>query len=256
MPGPLLEEERVRRAVVCWALALVTSLGACASPFAETEVQTEDGSPPRDLARTASSAPNGSVTKDTSGDGGTRQGRDDPADLSEGPGGNDEQTGNAEGRVPPEIEDFTVIGSISDAEADASESSPEYADVVGVTIGENGTRARVVVEVAGALPANTGRAEVESLGVDLYRRSGDYQLFASGEPGGWFGYLYTPEGFVAYRGDLHLGRRTLTFTVPWDAIGGRGSGEFGMFLDWSGSGDRFAQDLAPESGTVPFGGTP
>jgi hypothetical protein len=149
-----------------------------------------------------------------------------------------------------------VIGSLSDAAGDLPADSPKYADIIGVTIGDDGGRARVIVEVAGALPTQTARAEVEGLGIDLYGDSGDYQLFASGEPGGWFGYLYTPDGFVPYQGDLELGVRSVIFTVPWDAIGGHGSGEFGVFLDWSGSNDRFSQDLAPESGTVPFGDTP
>jgi len=251
-----LVRRNMRRAGVCWALALVYLLGACASPFAEAPTQSEEGGLPQDLGKSASSGPDRPLSAGGSKERGTRGHRDDPTHSSQASGENEGKRENEGDDVAPGADDFMVIGSFSDAAGDQAAGAPDYADVVGAAIGDDGDRARIIVEVAGALPTETARAEVEGLGVDLYRGSGDYQLFASGEPEGWFGYLYTPDGFVAYRGDLQLGTRTVTFTVPWDAIGGRGPGEFGLFLDWSGSGDRFSQDLAPQSGTVPFGGTP
>ena len=240
------------RRALCWAVAVVALLGACASPFAEPPAQ-DDGALPGDLGRSASTGPDRSNDRsDGKGDDTRKPGGSEEPDKRSGPGKGEGPGDDDRNSPPPVAPGFTMIGAVEDPPGDVSAPAPGHADVVGVSIGDDGARAQVIVEFAGRLPAHTAQEEVQGLGVDLYRKSGDYQLFASGEPGGWFGYLYTPDGFVAYRGALQLGDRTLIFTVPWDAIGGRGSGEFGMFVDWTGPEDRYSQDMAPNSGRVPF----
>ena len=253
MPGPLHLRRTMSRTTVCWALAIVVSLSSCASPFVDPPAESEDVVLPKDLGRSASAARDRSSSKaEDSGTEGTAESKGGVGARTPSSGEDGEGDAKQGSSPQPVGEGFTAIGSFEDASGDAADPAPDHADVVGVAIADDGARAQVVVEVAGRLPARTADAEVVGLGVDLYRKTGDYQLFASGEPSGWYGYLYTPDGFVAYRGDLQLGARTLTFTVPWDAIGGRGAGEFGMFLDWTGPGDRYSQDMAPDSGRVPF----
>lgn len=237
----------MRRAAICWALVIAAPLSACASPFIERDTRIDAAGPSQDLA--ARPSPGSGSREGRSQETESRRGRGnrskkpslgaDPKDLPQ--------------EAPPGIDDFTVIASLSDPAGDLGPGIPSSADLVRVTIGDDGTRARIIIDVAGSLPARTGRAEVEGIGVDLYRDSGDYQLFASGETTGWFGYLYTPQGFVRYEGGFELEQERVIFTVPWTAIGGRGSGEFGVFLEWTGPRDRYSQDLAPESGRAVFG---
>jgi hypothetical protein len=102
------------------------------------------------------------------------------------------------------------------------------------------------------------------IGVDLYRTvtqgESDYQLFADGGPDGWFAYLQTPKGFVRYPGSFALSGARLVLTVPWSSLGGRRSGRFSAFVDWTQGGrpgtlggNASSQDLAPEVGTVAYG---
>lgn len=242
--------ENMRRAAICWALVIAAPLSACASPFIERDTRTDAAGPSKDLAArpsTISGSKKGrSQDADTGGGRGNRSGTNPPPSSGADPDGPLEE-------APRGVDDFTVIASLSDPAGDLGPDVPSFADLVRITIGDDGTRARITVDVAGALPARTARAEVEGIGVDLYRDSDDYQLFASGETTGWFGYLYAPQGFVPYEGDFEIEQERVIFTVPWTAIGGRGSGEFGVFLEWSGPRGRYSQDLAPESGRAVFG---
>jgi hypothetical protein len=237
----------MRNRAATWALVIVTCLTACASPFVDPVTQDNESSPSKDLAARATPVEaTGGATRDNR--------RERVADGAVQKGGPARSTEPEE--APPPDANFAVVGSLADERGDLGADPPAYADVVSVTIGDDSVRARVTVQVAGKLPVRTRRTEVQGLGVDLYRDSGDYQLFASGEPDGWFGYLYTPDGFVRYRGDFEVQVDRVIFTVPWGAIGGRGDGELSLFLDWTGPNDRFSQDLAPESGTAPFHGGP
>jgi hypothetical protein len=160
------------------------------------------------------------------------------------------------GRAAVEEDDFDRVGALSDGSRDAGSDTPGYGDVASILIESDGTSARVVVEMAGRLPDRLVNGEIEGVGVDLFRESGDYQLFASGEPSGWYGYLYTPDGFVEYEGTFTIAGRTIIFVVPWSALGGDDSGTFSAFVDWTGSGPQgknpYSQDLAPDDGTANF----
>jgi hypothetical protein len=105
--------------------------------------------------------------------------------------------------------------------------------------------------MAGAIPDHLGgEAEVESVGIDIYRGKKEYQVYASGENDGWFGYLYRGGGFKPYPGTFSIAGNTLSFTVPWAELGGRGSGTFSTFVEWTQQ-ERYSEDLAS---TATFGG--
>jgi hypothetical protein len=47
----------------------------------------------------------------------------------------------------------------------------------------------------------------------------------------------------------------MVFVVPWSALGGKSSGRFSAFADWSGSGENmhpFGEDAVPTAGTEEF----
>lgn len=114
---------------------------------------------------------------------------------------------------------------------------------------------RAVIEMRSEFPPNLAEAEVEGIGIDLFTEAGDYQLFASGEPSGWFAYLSTPDGFTRYPGDFSVRGSTLVFTIPWDSIGGEQAGEFSFFVDWTvrrSDETLFSQDTGPASGTSSY----
>ena len=119
----------------------------------------------------------------------------------------------------------------------------------------------MTVTVAGDLPLRAAAGETIGIGVDLYRsssgRESDYQLFADGEPDGWFAYLETPRGFVRYPGAFALGGQRLVFTVPWRAVGSVTAGRFSAFADWSQrtsavTGNDASNDSAPALGTSAY----
>jgi hypothetical protein len=144
---------------------------------------------------------------------------------------------------------------------DAGISAPPYADFESVLIEDDGTNARVTVEMKGTIPQKLSEAqdEVEGLGVDLFReanqRESDYQLFADGEPDGWFAYLDAPSGLVNYPGTFSLDHNRMVFIVPWSSLGGMSGKLFSAFCDWSKSGtilNKVSEDHAPDSGKTPF----
>jgi hypothetical protein len=145
---------------------------------------------------------------------------------------------------------------MEDGSGDAGLQAPDYADLRAVTILDTGQRVRVVVDLGGGIPKRLGDGEVMGLGVDLYRRTNSestYQLFADGSSEGWFAYLQTPEGFVAFPGAFQVGGSRMAFTVPWSAV--RGSRQVRTFVDWSQRAvplNRVGQDAAPNSGTAPI----
>jgi hypothetical protein len=157
---------------------------------------------------------------------------------------------------------YRSVTTLNDLRGDADPSAPGYADLTNVGIEDDGTHARITVTVAGTLPTTTATDEVMGIGVDLYRqgntgRESDYQLFADGEPTGWYAYLQTPKGFVRYPGQFALGGGRLVFTVPWSAIGAPRSGRFSAFVDWtrrssSVTGNQGSNDYAPALGTSAY----
>jgi hypothetical protein len=154
---------------------------------------------------------------------------------------------------------FRQVGSAPDGTNDAEGAAPAYGDLVGVTVEDDGTNARVTVTFRGDVPARLAADETMGVGVDFFRSGtqveSDYQLFADGEPDGWFAYLQTPKGFVRFPGRFGVGGRRLEFTVPWSSIGSPSSGRFSAFADWTRKGtavNSYSEDHAPNLGTAPF----
>lgn len=132
---------------------------------------------------------------------------------------------------------YREVAVLDDTRDDQGIDGPAYADLRQVLVEDDGTNARVSVTLGGSLPRTTTIRESMGIGVDLYatttQTESDYQLFADGNPDGWFAYLQTPEGFVRYPGTFSLYGDQLVFTVPWTSLGGRSSGAFSAFADWS-----------------------
>ena len=153
---------------------------------------------------------------------------------------------------------FRVVGSASDGPGDAGLQAPGYADLLGVSLAEQGTTAIVTVDLAGTVPQKLANGEVMGIGVDLYLSGGgesDYQLFADGGSEGWFAYLQGPSGFVDYPGAFRLAGTRIVFEVPWSSLGAPTQGSFSSFVDWSQKAtpiNKVGQDQAPNSGTAGF----
>lgn len=171
------------------------------------------------------------------------------------PGPGTPSTTGSPAAAPP----YRVVAVLDDGGDDQGIDGPSYADLRQVRIEDDGTRARVTVTVGGTLPNDTAIRESVGIGVDLYagaaQAESDYQLFADGGPDGWFAYLQTPEGFVRYPGTFSLYAGQLVFTVPWASVGGRSSGAFSAFADWSDAdregtlgGNASSHDEAPALG--------
>jgi hypothetical protein len=152
---------------------------------------------------------------------------------------------------------YRTTGTTTDPGADSG--APPYGDLVSVTIADGGANVRVTVTFAGDVPVRLPAGETMGVGVDLFRDAAqtesDYQLFADGEPDGWFAYLQTPKGFVRYPGTFGVGGRRLEFTVPWSSIGSPASGRFSAFADWTrdaSPANQSGEDHAPNLGTASF----
>jgi hypothetical protein len=239
--------------------ALLVALTSCASPFAEVPETSDSSQPFKELAARPSeeAAEEAKAPALKAGkDGGKSQkgvGSDTDGQSSVG---DDGSGGGDDPEDAPEGAPFTLVGSLSDPRADVSDDTPGYGDALSIEIASDGARARISVTLGDRIPGELRAGEVEGVGVDLFRGSGDYQVFASGEPGGWYGYLYTPDGFVEYEGSFAVSGRTITFIVPWSALGGTDPGTFSAFVDWTGppkdGRNGFSQDTAPDEGTADF----
>ncbi len=158
----------------------------------------------------------------------------------------------------PPLPRFRTVGAASDAARDQGLEAPAYADLRRVTIEDDGEHARATLEVGGPLPTSPADGEVIGIGVDLLRRDGGestYQLYADGGADGWFAYLQTPDGFVAYPGSLRVDGATITFVVPWRAVGTPLDGPFRGFVDWSRTRpirNAAAEDRAPDATDATF----
>jgi len=154
---------------------------------------------------------------------------------------------------------YRAVASTDDRRGDAGTTTPGYGDLASVTIEDNGANARVTVRMHGTVPATVPAEETMGIGVDFYRSAlqveSDYQLFADGQPDGWFAYLHTPKGFVRYQGTFGIGGDRLVFTVPWSALGSPASGNFSAFADWTRQAtpsNRAGEDRAPGLGNAAF----
>ncbi|MDQ3756782.1 MAG: hypothetical protein M3394_02910 [Actinomycetota bacterium] len=139
------------------------------------------------------------------------------------------------------------------------EASPPYGDLLLLNLEDDGTRARITVEVAADVPARLAAGEQVAVGVDLWRsgRESEYQVYARGNDEGWLAWLDTPSDFVTYPGTFELGGTKLVFTLPWSALGGRLPGSLSALVEWEKDkavvlADASA-DRAPEGrATQPF----
>lgn len=158
---------------------------------------------------------------------------------------------------------YRVVLALTDATDDQGLDGPSYADLRRLEVADGGHLARVTVVLGGPLPARTAARESIGLGVDFFRSatqaSSDYQLFADGEPDGWFAYLETPQGFVRYPGTFALGGDRIVFTVPWSSLGGPSRGYVSAFADWTEGGrpgtlggNAASQDRAPTVGSSAY----
>jgi hypothetical protein len=160
------------------------------------------------------------------------------------------------GAGTPAAPGFRVAGTVSDPTGDAGLLVPGYADLVRVSVEDDGTTARVVVDTAASVPARLATGEVAGLGIDLFvgtRAESDYQLFVDGSVDGWFAYLYADGGLVQYPGAFRLGGTRMEFELPWSAVGGRTVTRFSAFYDWSQDAfptNRVGEDHAPVRGTA------
>ena len=158
---------------------------------------------------------------------------------------------------PRQAAPFLVVGKVADEQDDVSGRSPAYADIRQLLVESNGTTARVTVAVAGGIPRALAEGEVEGIGVDFYRSDNsesDFQLFVTGNSGGWEAFLHTPQGVQAYPGRFAIGGRVLVFQLPWQALGGPKPADVGMFVDWSQERtvlNAVGNDRAPDDGRIP-----
>ena len=145
---------------------------------------------------------------------------------------------------------YAAIGNLKDP----SDVVTGYADVTSVVMQEDGSSLQVILEMAGSVPDHApGESEVVGLAVDLNTDKGQYQLFASGENDGWFGYFDTPKGMKPYPGTFSISGSQIVFTVPWSAFGGPRKGKFSVYCEWS-SAEGYSEDLVPDDRSkVPFG---
>ena len=227
-----------------------------------------DAGPPRDLAATPASLPPEPAASATpsrpgatvrpggptpTGAGASATASTRPATTAAAP------PGSATASPPPgNGAAYRPVAAAGDRSGDAGPGTPPYADVVAVSVEDDGTNARVTVRFAGDVPARLPENEVSGVGVDFFRSTtqleSDYQLFADGQPDGWYAYLQTPDGFVKYPGTFGVGGSRLVFTVPWSALGAPRSGAFSAFADWTRSAttNLAGEDHAPDLGSAPF----
>lgn len=211
------------------AAALLCALLASCSP-ATVEDQTSSGLP-RDLSREAKQGEKVTTKRE-------RKGRQEPKPATSGGGAVEEPAG------------YVAIGNLEDP----SDAARGYADVLAASMQEDGTNLQIVLEMAGPVPDHApGDREVVGIAVDLDTDKGKYQLFASGENDGWFGYFDTPKGMKAYPGSFAIAGNQFIFTVPWSAFGGPRRGKFRVYCEWS-SVEGYSEDPAPDDRSkVPFG---
>jgi len=151
-----------------------------------------------------------------------------------------------------------TLVDLADPTGDQGKDGPAYADGLRLQLESSGDQLTATVTMAATLPAKLASSEVMGIGVDLYRPGGsesDYQLFADGEPDGWYAYLDTPTGFTRYPGTFDLVQSRVVFTVPWSALGDIRSGQTSAFVDWSRNGATTSvasADHIPDAGRVSF----
>jgi len=238
-------------------VAACVTLSGCA---AAGGVPKTSETPRRDLAARPSIAPSapsgGSTAGPTSSD--HASAATSTATPAAPPGGASPTGGGGAHQPDAPFHDFVTL---TDPAGDAGLGAPAYADLRGVTLADNGVSLRATVALDGPVPSTAAATDTLGIGVDLYRpgtaRESDYQLFADGEPDGWFAYLDTPRGFVRYPGTFAIAGNQLVFTVPLSSVGSPRTGRVSTFADWSRrssgvTGNQSSNDYAPTLGTTSY----
>jgi hypothetical protein len=162
------------------------------------------------------------------------------------------------GGGPAPAAPFRQLAAATDGTGDHGLGGKPYADLTAVRVEDDGTSARLSVEVAGAVPSPLPEGETMGVGIDLYRAGAesDYQVFADGGSDGWRAYFQDHEVFKPFPGRFELGGNRLVFVVPWSALGGRTSGAVAAFADWTKNDlvvvASTTQDKVPDRGHTPF----
>ena len=150
---------------------------------------------------------------------------------------------------------WTELVSLGDPAADHG-SGPAYADLARIEFSERGDELAIAVTLRAVVPGTMAEREVQGVGIDLFRSSGeesDYQVFLDGGRHGWRAFLQTPDGFVDYPGTFAVEGRTLRAVVPWHAVGGREEAEASVFVDWSSGVGRLSTDGTTRVGLLADG---
>lgn len=184
-----------------------------------------------------------------------------PTEPSDGPAPTDPVSAETEPEATdasPQPATFTTIARIDDPEGDVGLEGPDWADIVGLVLEDDGATLRVTIDFADDLPAALGEDEVVGIGVDLLREDDGesrYQLFVDGGSDGWYAYFQRHDGFMAFPGTFSLGGARIVLTIPAEVIGNPVQGDWRSFLDWSGRGlvlRPVAHDGAPDEGWHDF----
>ena len=258
-----LREATLRRRLAVWGVLASVLLSGCAT----TGSTTEEGSPtPRaDLAGKAEVAAENLKQQAHLVNGSTRRhrertprsGRTRGAKAPHGSGpasAGDTASGGATvpSAAPAEAAwSWQPVLLASDARGDHG-AGPSYADLVSLTLEDDGTSLRVSVELGDTVPALLADGEVQGVGIDLFRSrsdESDFQVFLDGGSGGWRGFLQTPRGFVRYPGTLSVAGSMLVTVIPWTELGGRADAQVSAFADWSDDGGRSSADTVDRGPT-------
>ena len=266
MTARSIEGPAWRRALVALGLVAALSLSGCVSPFGKKADNPEarDGLPHPGLGITPEPLPPGEAVTTS-----------EATVVPGSPGATGTTTTTAPGSptttattrpssgtqpTPTTIPDtYRTVATSSDRRGDHGAEGPAYADLVTLRV-DRGTRTmRFVVDVGGDLPAALDAAEVQGVGVDLFRGLGlesAYQVFVDGGSDGWRAFFQRGTEFVAYPGTFRLGGGRLELVVPLEAFTDGAPERVSAFADWSrrtDAGTRNAEDLLPELGSVAIG---
>lgn len=260
----VLGDTTVRRRLATWGVLASVLLSGCA-----TAGGTVEGSPtPRaDLAGKAEVAAENLQQQAEGAHGPNRRrheraprsGRTRPAKVSHGSGSastrdhGPARSPTAAPAAPAEVatSSWRPVLLATDARGDHG-AGPAYADLVSLTLEDDGTSLRVSVELGDTVPALLADGEVQGVGIDLFRSradESDFQVFLDGGSGGWRGFLQTPRGFVRYPGTLSVAGSMLVTVIPWTELGGRADAQVSAFADWSDDGGRSSADTVDRGPT-------
>ena len=261
----VLGESTVRRRLAVWGVLASVLLSGCAT--AGSTVEEGSPTPRADLAgRAEVAAENLEQQAEGAGRGPNRRhhertprpGRTRGAKAPHGSGpasASDAASGSAPGASAAPAgaasSSWQPVFLASDARGDHG-AGPSYADLVSLTLEDDGTSLRVSVELGDTVPALLADGEVQGVGIDLFRSradESDFQVFLDGGSGGWRGFLQTPRGFVRYPGTLSVAGSMLVTVIPWTELGGRSDAQVSAFADWSDDGGRSSADTVDRGPT-------